>query len=598
MDLSTNYSVPTNTGSPAAASTAPSPETGGAAGAGQGLKFDGAAELKGEIVNMSKDSVSIKLPGGDVVSGKMDSFPDAKIGDMVKFTATTGQDGEHTLHVLSKSMTEAKNAMTLNALTAANLKPTQENIKLVNILLESNLPINKESLMSLSNVVKYSGAAELPKALFLLKNNILPTMPAMERLGEYINNNIKLSSQLEQLAKSIMEMPDGAEKQKLLAVLSEALGEAEATAGESPAEKTLQNAGKDGNTTDGLPQKAPNATETAANAQAPTSANLAEQLKTTPLGTEFFRTVFEGAAEAAEHLKNHPLPKEAQQLLEASAGELKEQLGQLSESIKDGSITKEQATDLLKALPGGEKLVAALDTDDKLKSFLLTLAEKDGTLEESTQKATDARELIDRGAKKIAQRLSFSLDGAVSEEKLEKVFDGLKDKLSLIAKTLDGGKDADHIRQNMEDIKDNLKFVDRFKNDPFMQIPLVLNEQQKQAELFVFSGKHGKNKKKLSQSALLSLDLASLGHFETYIRRDDRSIACQFRLADEEISDLVRAHIDKLDALLKEKGYRLDNISFVQTDEKFTLSDNEPNAEEDTLSAEERLGRFSFDSRI
>ena len=105
-----------------------------------------------------------------------------------------------------------------------------------------------------------------------------------------------------------------------------------------------------------------------------------------------------------------------------------------------------------------------------------------------------------------------------------------------------------------------------------MQLPIMVNHQAFNTALYV--GKNSKKNKKSenNSSALIALDTAFMGHFETYVQKNGQAIRCQFRLENDRIEQLVRANIHKLDSLLREYQYALEAFTFLIGSEPFSLA--------------------------
>lgn len=202
----------------------------------------------------------------------------------------------------------------------------------------------------------------------------------------------------------------------------------------------------------------------------------------------------------------------------------------------------------------------------------------------------DSKKLFDEIAKKLFLN---------SEDKNS--LNELRDKLEEIHKFANESekilKDiSPDLSKTSENIKNNIEFInhiDNYKN--YIQIPLMVNNRQEQCELFVF--KDGKNKKKTSSknaSILISLNYAYLGLIETYIEKNEKNLNFQFRCQNESTTKILSANINKLNTLLKDKGYSIAGLSFKKLEESFTVLMDK----EEKTSGENVGKRFSFDMRV
>lgn len=173
--------------------------------------------------------------------------------------------------------------------------------------------------------------------------------------------------------------------------------------------------------------------------------------------------------------------------------------------------------------------------------------------------------------------LSFPLENS-SVADLENFINGLRQALAhaqAAASSSSGNPGVARVIQSIRALAEYIDFAQQIKNQIFVQVPIAVGDQQFNTALYVNKdGTIGKNKsKKDGYAALIALDTAFLGHFETYVQKTGQAVRCQFRLEDEEIENLVRANIHKLDAQLKEYRYILESFTFLVGDRPFTLLD-------------------------
>ena len=127
----------------------------------------------------------------------------------------------------------------------------------------------------------------------------------------------------------------------------------------------------------------------------------------------------------------------------------------------------------------------------------------------------------------------------------------------------------------IKNILNNLEFASQFKDMAYFQYPIMINNNPTTAELYIFENK-SKHKNSKSSSAVISLDLAFLGHFEAYINKEQNNIFCQFKTENKNIEKLISSKINDLNNALKNYNYNLKQVTFKEFDEKFTVLSKEP----------------------
>jgi hypothetical protein len=135
----------------------------------------------------------------------------------------------------------------------------------------------------------------------------------------------------------------------------------------------------------------------------------------------------------------------------------------------------------------------------------------------------------------------------------------------------------------------------QIKNPLYIQIPILHNGQETQAALHILRNPKKEKSNRSGVSALIALDTAFMGLFETYVQKNASAVTCQFRLRDKEIEQLVRENIHKLEVMLREKHYSLSAFSFLPQGEPYTVLDSPKLTQETQLTR--NLDVRSFDSR-
>ncbi len=476
------------------------------------------------------------------------------------------------------------------ALSLAGFKSDPDFIKLAQLLIKAQMPINKETLTSLNQSLKLMGQDATEKALFLLANDIRPTPKTTHLLSGFVNGENKIASQLQSLAESIATLSDGELKDQLVKlVLGEEVFqnlEASLTKGESSIfEKSVQPSNvSETAQAEVLPAKPTVAsTENALTEKASDSLTKAilelpkgevlSQEKVAQLVKEALGETIKGQAEQPtvtqqEAGKLQPQPQA--QALEKIIPKLTEQLNNV---IKEFAQTSDTA-----ALKSAVKTI--VENEQVFFKNELTLTEEklvnEKILLDAPEKKLSPKSQTEVLASSLKEKLAFNPKGTTNKEldnfykELVKTIDEIKNKA---AEKLDM-PEAAKILKEATAVNQTVDFFTHVKNNLFMQIPLSLNDGTTNAELYVFKDKKKKSEASgESLSALIALDTASMGHFEAYVQKNRKSINVQFRIEGERIEKLVRENVHLLNTALLEHGYSLDGFGFKKEEEAFTLLD-------------------------
>lgn len=182
------------------------------------------------------------------------------------------------------------------------------------------------------------------------------------------------------------------------------------------------------------------------------------------------------------------------------------------------------------------------------------------------------------------------------EHKAEELYEKLNSQLSRFSQTLNQSVGADtSLAKVVSNLSGNIDFMNQMNQVfTYIQLPLKLQSQEANGELYVYTNKKNLAKKDGEVSALLHLDMENLGSVDVYVSMKDTKVSTQFRLKDDSALDLIAGHIDLLNERLNKRGYTM-NASFVKKGEEETGSVMEEILKQDkNISI---LSGYSFDAR-
>ena len=127
----------------------------------------------------------------------------------------------------------------------------------------------------------------------------------------------------------------------------------------------------------------------------------------------------------------------------------------------------------------------------------------------------------------------------------------------------------------------------------FVQVPIQLNDQHAQGELYVMKRKGNRGKIDASDFTLfLSLDTENLGHLESLAHAKNKQVSLHFQVDNTDIQNLLRETRQTLYEGLKKKGFSL-------VDMKVRIQEEQITPLNAFVQAEKRLGRADgFDVKI
>ncbi|MCL2618831.1 MAG: hypothetical protein FWD98_07255 [Defluviitaleaceae bacterium] len=565
-------------------------------------------EVRAKIVDIRRDAVTIKTSTGTLITGRLaaDSAGiDARIGETHTFTATRGEGGELILSLHAKGYDVRNSIAIKDALASIGITANTENTNIARLLLENQTPVTRENMLAMSRGERLMGAGMLERVLFFMEHDMPITPRLTASLDAVLSGQFKIGAQLAELVQGLGEMGAGGAGQgaveqnsmgqKLTAILlhgQSALTQAELAA--QLADTATAKIARPG----GVQQADGVLVQAFANhnMQEPGATQLSQRLydalpemRVQVASAAQARTEFVQAAEANR--------EQILALLNSSAAAGDADTARLALSLRQimqgaGAAVFENTRPLFVV----SLAVATLFAGDEAQAARMLNSLGLGRGEPAPSGASNTPEAL-------MQKLSFVPNGGVS---LAEYMDGYLNETranfelarSVLAQsgetqTTAGAK----VMSALAAICDNLDFVAQMRNNFYAQIPLMAAGDNTGAELYVFRDKHKKDRTGGYVSALVAIDTSGMGRFEAYVLKQGRALSCQFRLESEDVRRHVAEHLSELGTALEALDYRLEAVSYRETDEAFTLLHKEPQTDGAKVSFSE-IKRASLDIRV
>ncbi len=534
-------------------------------------------EVKGEIVNVTSKQVSIKV-GDQIIQGNMNVEGKLNIGDLRNFLLEV-ENGKIKLMLVPESAETLKDQHLENVLKELG-ELSKENLKFAKALLDSNLPVNKDTLTALKRSMALFGKADesaLDKSMLMLKNDLPVNLKNTENVNNILDRQQNVTKNLENIDSLVSQLGDDPIAQELKQILSDI-----DTTVENP-DKLLKGETKN---LDNLNDVAKLVAENVLDDEAQTltqNKEVAIKDDTVKALKDLLKSV--SSQDGQDNVSNSKALQNPNVDMENDEAQtiknLLDKLQNKEASSNQNTAETPESSDNVKqqnSLPDSDK--------DVTNTLLKHLNKQEG--EENLEKALSK---------------NFGVDENISTPKeLEKHINDKLDKLDraleLLKNTPNSEKNAEvlkHIEKEITTIKDKLTFASEIKDNVFIQIPFTLNNKSTNGELVVFKDKRSKRQNKNYTSALVSLDTANLGLFEAYVVKKQSKIDIQFRFVNDFVKGLVQTNTSKLDGMLKSKSVSINSLSFKKIDEPFSIIQEEPHIK--TVEVASSDSAFKFDVR-
>lgn len=159
--------------------------------------------------------------------------------------------------------------------------------------------------------------------------------------------------------------------------------------------------------------------------------------------------------------------------------------------------------------------------------------------------------------------------------KVDQWINELDRELSLVSEyvTNSTNDDSEKILQTTNKLQTAIRFFnDILGYEMFVQLPLLINKKQANAELYITKRKGRKGKITAQDFSLfLSLSTENIGELDIFVHVKNKNVMIKVSSEDDEFKQLIMDEYKVLYGALKDKGYNLFELGFMLEDEKLSI---------------------------
>ena len=508
--------------------------------------------FKGEIVDIKNSDVTIQLANGGKVSAHLGESVPLNIGDSLFFQVKENNLDQLFISPMPNQEMRQMSAIAERALLANGLSLSEKNGKIAMALMDAGEPLDKANIMKLIQQSYKYPEADSNTLVSMNKQGIPVTEGNIRSYEQFMDNTHQISDQVANMADTaVTELSSFAENESIADLISlnnEFMNIINA-------DEALDNAG---------------------------SLAMLENTQTEVTEAETLATQGQIQAE----------PKEAQQkpvtseelMLKFTNDNIKLSGDNALEMLKtfaDEGYDLKEAFDMFQNANSNEELLGNLSKN------LMNMSE-DGI--RKLLKSDGYKELLSDSIKE-----AWSLDPREmrSPKELDELYDKLKDDTRKLAEHFEG-KGNDSFSKQGGQMREQMKFVQDLNNNfIYTQVPVKLDDQMNNSELYVYADKKKLAEKRDSVSVLLHLDMENLGPTDVHLSMTGENVHAIFYLQDQRSVKLVASNMNELSDKLKEKGLTLSDEVVKRAEPK-----KSPVVEEIIdPNAEKSVKRYTFDVR-
>lgn len=505
--------------------------------------------FEGTVTDISDGQVLLTLANGEKISARLEGQIQLRLNQAMFFEVKSNTQTQIAIKPYLNG--DSSNPTLLKALMQAGMGVTTDNLEMVRTMMEEQLPIDKNSLNQMMRQLAMFPKAAPSVIAQMNKLGIPVTEANVQQFSNYKADTAaimkELENVLEQLPKSIAGEGDTAgqmtaKNMQLMDILfgGETIEQSQ-DAGAKAQELLAKTA--DGSVTikSGEQQAADIAKE------------LQQILSTAEDGMQQTSAAGEGIqqADAAKQAEGRQMPA-------ATQGSLGEILG------KEGAASLEQQ---LKALETDGKQVlfdkngnlnTGMSAEEFLKNLNQLFKENEFPQKEALFKLFSGKEYQTIFKKAVENQWYLEPQETGSKETVEKLYNRLQTQMNRLDEFIkQAGSGTEGLQKAVADVRGNIEFMNQINQIyNFVQLPLKMNGQNVNSELYVYTNKKNPRDMDGELSAFLHLDMDHLGSTDISVKIKGTAVKTNFYMADDASYELILAHAEELAERLENKGYQ------------------------------------------
>ena len=512
--------------------------------------------IQGEIIAKNGNEVQIRIDKDTVLQARLEQDVNVEEGQNIRFQVKNNGT-TLTLSPLLTNTAQADNVY--KALQMAGLPINESTVAMTDEMMKLGMSIDSRSLQNMFKDVVTHTDASATDVVFLHKMD----MPLTESNLRQIQNYTELQHEV---VKGMQDVTDA------LQGLINSTGGADVAAGAAGVDaNTLtqyQNlvkelisdtlmgmlpdgAGAAGDVTGGNPAGGISGDVLAAGVS---GADLAGEVPAGGISGDALAAGISGADLAGEALADAPMSGNAALI----KGVLQD--AAFSELLNNGLFTEEEAAGFLKEAAGllTEKgITLSENTTQEMMKALLDITAGNTQEVESLQKLFSGKVWKNLLEGTVKTQWSLTPETLPKEGEVGKVYEKIVKNLHTLNETLlQNGAQNTALQESITNLSENIDFMNQLNQMyTYVQLPLKMQNSEKNGELYVFTNKRSLAEKDGEVSALLHLTMEHLGPLDVYVKMNQGKVSTEFTVEKEETLLFLEKNMSILTDRLQKRGY-------------------------------------------
>jgi hypothetical protein len=537
------------------------------------IEVKNGATLTGRVLSIT-DTDGEKIAnidlGNATISAKLSEGMGLKEGQILNFSVRgTGPNGVTITPLLENTSIYQS---TMKALTAAGLEITNDSLQMVKEMMEAGLPIDKSSLLEMSKNLNTYSDTSVATLVEMKSLNIPINENNIEQYSNYKNYEhqvtMEMTQIMDELPKAFDSLMQNGNTNAAINLYGEVL-KAFAEGGEVQAQP--QTPGEVDMQTQAQPQNQADM-QTVAQAETQVEGKADGQI----IGQAGAQIGVEGETLAAASKDGTIIAnaEDGQKIIgEADGNKLQqgEQGVKLStnfvNNLENIGVSEKTIQNLLKETSTGgmdaqkelfKELAKAFENADMSNPVEMASWKKLFTSEEYNKLQKD----------NITNQWLLKPLDVEKKENIDNLYQRLGVQAKALAESITNTLGSESkLAQSANNLSNNLDFMNQLNQMfQYVQLPLQMAGQNANGDLYVYRNKNKRMSEDGSVSAILHLDMESLGPVDVYVKLKDTRVTTNFYVADDSVIDLLNDNIHILNERLEKRGYTMQANMMLHSD--------------------------------
>lgn len=502
--------------------------------------------IQGEIIAKNGNEVQIRIDKDTVLQARLEQDVNVEEGQNIRFQVKNNGT-TLTLSPLLTNTAQADNVY--KALQMAGLPINESTVAMTDEMMKLGMSIDSRSLQNMFKDVVTHTDASATDVVFLHKMD----MPLTESNLRQIQNYTELQHEV---VKGMQDVTDA-----LQGLINNSTGGADITAGvdiAAGADVAAVAAGVDANTLTQYQNLVKELISDTLMGMLPDGAGAAGDVTGgNPAGGisgDVLAAGVSGADLVGEALADAPMSGNAALI----KGVLQD--AAFSELINSGLFTEEEAAGFLKDASGllTEKgITLSGNTASEMMKALLDITAGNTQEAESLQKLFSGKVWKNLLESTVKTQWSLTPETLPKEGEVGKVYEKIVKSLHTLNETLlQNGAQNTALQESITNLSENIDFMNQLNQMyTYVQLPLKMQNGEKNGELYVFTNKRSLAEKDGEVSALLHLTMEHLGPLDVYVKMNQGKVSTEFTVEKEETLLFLEKNMSILTDRLQKRGY-------------------------------------------